>query len=99
MQEMKFRYEPLTSLQNAQSLKKGIMEIADLYVVTKADDPQGPKVRQLLSDLRMVKSLSLTSNHVINDGDILAVSASNGFNLEKLWEGIQYRQEKSKVHA
>lgn len=70
-----------------QIFKAGIMEIADLFVINKADLPGVGKLRGLLKDLVM---MSATDNHMTA---IVKTIATEQQGIEELWGKIEEHQE------
>lgn len=70
-----------------QGIKRGIMELADLLVVTKADGDLQIAARQAAADL--VRATALL--HPRYDGietEIFTVSSTEGRNIDRVWEAI-----------
>ena len=70
-----------------QSIKAGIMEIADIFVVNKADLGGAEKKRRLIQD-----ALALAPAHPWTS-PILLVSATREEGLGELWEAIQKHRQ------
>lgn len=70
-----------------QIFKAGIMEIADLFVINKADLPGVGKLRGLLKDLVM---MSATESHMTA---IVKTSATERNGIKELWEKVKEHQE------
>lgn len=70
-----------------QSIKAGIMEIADIFVVNKADLGGAEKTRRLIQD-----ALALAPAHPWTS-PILLVSATREEGLGELWEAIQKHRQ------
>ncbi len=69
-----------------QIFKAGIMEIADLFVVNKADIPGVVKLRRMLQELVMITS---TETHI---KDIVETVATENKGIDTLWEKIEDHQ-------
>ena len=68
-----------------QMLKAGLLEVADLYVVNKADLPGADL---LARDLAAVATLSLSHDHLLPAPPVLKVSAQTGVGVEELVDAI-----------
>lgn len=66
-----------------QIFKAGIMEIADLFVVNKADIPGVVKLRRMLKELVMMTS---SETHIT---DIVETVATENKGIDTLWEKIE----------
>ena len=73
-----------------QGIKKGIVELADLLIVNKADGDLAPAARRAVADyrhaLRMLRPAGDSAG-----ADVLAVSALEGKAIETAWENIEAR--------
>lgn len=71
-----------------QGIKRGIMEMADLLLINKADDPKDPKVRLAMGEYKRALHLfPPNTNEWIPAVD--SCSALKGDGLEKVWEHIE----------
>ncbi len=75
-----------------QGIKKGVVELADLILVNKADGAFAPAARRTVSDYRnALRLLRPASPHWTPE--ILAVSALEGKNIAKAWQTVlRYRR-------
>ncbi|MGE0716069.1 MAG: methylmalonyl Co-A mutase-associated GTPase MeaB [Alphaproteobacteria bacterium] len=71
-----------------QGLKKGIVEIADLLVVNKADGDLAPAARRTAADYRAAIRLLRAPNPPWQP-DVVAVSAVTGEGLPELWATVE----------
>lgn len=78
---------------DVQAIKAGILEIADIFVVTKADLPDS---RKTASDLRAMLALRKDQ---CNLPPVLQVVATSGDGVDKLVEVLLQRPERGKRHA
>lgn len=78
---------------DVQAIKAGILEIADVFVVTKADLPDS---RKTASDLRAMLALRKDQCHL---PPVLQVVATSGDGVDKLVEVLLQRSERGKRHA
>lgn len=78
---------------DVQAIKAGILEIADVFVVTKADLPDS---RKTASDLRAMLALRKDQ---CNLPPVLQVVATSGDGVDKLVEVLLQRSERGKRHA
>ncbi|QNN58781.1 methylmalonyl Co-A mutase-associated GTPase MeaB [Diaphorobacter ruginosibacter] len=78
---------------DVQAIKAGILEIADVFVVTKADLPDS---RKTASDLRAMLALRKDQCHL---PPVLQVVATSGDGVDKLVEVLLQRPERGKRHA
>jgi LAO/AO transport system kinase len=67
-----------------QTLKAGLMEIADIFVVNKADREGGDR---LVAELRMMREIQLASSEW--DVPIVATQAHRGVGVEVLYDSIE----------
>jgi LAO/AO transport system kinase len=72
-----------------QGIKKGIVELADLVVVTKADGDLAPAARRAVSDYR--HALRLLHPAAGEAPEVLSVSALEGKGIDAIWERIERR--------
>ncbi|MDR2332469.1 MAG: methylmalonyl Co-A mutase-associated GTPase MeaB [Burkholderiaceae bacterium] len=78
---------------DVQAIKAGILEIADVFVVTKADLPDS---RKTASDLRAMLALRKDQGNL---PPVLQVVATSGDGVDKLVEVLLQRPERGKRHA
>lgn len=71
-----------------QGIKRGIMELADLLVVTKADGDLQVAARQAAADLVRAVAL-LRPRHDGLDTEIMSVSSTEGRGIDRVWEAIR----------
>jgi LAO/AO transport system kinase len=80
-----------------QTLKAGLMEIADIFVVNKADREGADR---LMAELRMMRQIQQTPGGW--DVPILATQAHRGIGVETLYEAIQahrrFLEESGELH-
>ena len=80
-----------------QTLKAGLMEIADIFVVNKADREGADR---LMAELRMMRQIQQTPGGW--DVPILATQAHRGVGIETLYEAIQahrrFLEESGELH-
>ena len=76
-----------TAGDSVQIIKAGILEIADVFVVNKADLPGAPKVGKELREL--VKMASPNATHAGWTPPIIATTATTGDGIEALLEAIE----------
>jgi LAO/AO transport system kinase len=74
-----------------QGIKRGIMELADLVVVTKADGDLLPAARQAAADYRMALHL-LRRKHPSWEPQVLLASAVLGDGIEQVWAAVLEHQ-------
>jgi LAO/AO transport system kinase len=70
-----------------QMAKAGILEVADIFVVNKADRDGAPEV---VRELRQMLHLGAARDW---DPPVLTASASQGEGIEELWEGIEAHRD------
>ena len=75
-----------------QGIKKGVMELADLIAVTKADGESKSAAAIACKDLE--RALSLIKSHDDAKVDVLPVSSREGIGIEQTWNKIEalYKQ-------
>jgi LAO/AO transport system kinase len=79
-----------------QGIKRGIMEMADLLLINKADDPKDPKVRLAMGEYKRALHLfPPNQNEWIPAVD--SCSALKGEGLEKIWEHILKFERQQKL--
>ncbi|HSB92331.1 MAG TPA: methylmalonyl Co-A mutase-associated GTPase MeaB [Flavitalea sp.] len=71
-----------------QSMKSGLMEIADIFVVNKADRPESAKFAQHL------ETMLHNRNDASRDIPVIKVVATTGAGIDQLYKAIQSRGEK-----
>jgi len=75
-----------------QGIKKGIVELADLLVVNKADGALLPTAQRTVADyraaLRLIRPLSASWKP-----EVIAASAREGNGLDQVWETIKRHQD------
>jgi len=75
-----------------QGIKKGIVELAELIVVNKADGPLLPTAQRTVADyraaLRLIRPLSASWQP-----EVIAASAREGNGLDEVWQAIKRHQE------
>lgn len=71
-----------------QGVKRGIMELADVVAVTKADGDLAPAARRAVADHRQAVHL-LRRRHASWEPPVLAVSASTGVGIPELWSAVR----------
>lgn len=69
-----------------QAMKSGLMEVADLWIVNKADDPRADRVR---ADI--LSSLSLNQTPADLDERVLLVAAIDGQGMEAVMTSLESR--------
>ncbi len=74
-----------------QGIKKGIVELADLILVNKADGATRPMALTAVADYRSALRL-LRPVHAAWQPEVLPVSALSGEGLAQAWERILYHQ-------
>lgn len=76
-----------------QGVKKGILEVADLIVVNKADGPLLPAARTTAADYKGATHFFKSRMEGWETPPVLLVSAETGYGLEALWGEIcRYRE-------
>ncbi len=71
-----------------QGIKKGVLELADLVAVNKADPPHEQEARKAARELRSALRL-LTPSDAPWKPPVLTCSGLNGLGLEDVWERIR----------
>jgi LAO/AO transport system kinase len=71
-----------------QGIKRGVMELADLVVVTKADGEGADAARHASADIRAALHL-LRPRHPELTPEALLVSAVTGDGIAEVWEAVQ----------
>jgi LAO/AO transport system kinase len=71
-----------------QGIKRGIMELADVVVVNKADGDLVPAVRRAMADYRQAVHL-LRPKHPGWEVPVLATSALEGVGIDEVWNAIE----------
>jgi len=75
-----------------QGIKKGVLELADALVVTKADGEQRPLAARTLAEYRQALGLLRPSPHW--QPRVLAVSALEGEGIATVWEVVQEHRQR-----
>lgn len=70
-----------------QGIKKGVMELADLVVVTKADGDSLSAADLAKKDLE--RAISLIKAHAEEKTDVVTVSSTKGTSIASTWEKIE----------
>lgn len=70
-----------------QGIKKGIMEVADVIVVNKADGPLAEKARYTKFELESAVNLNLRRYHC--KPEVVLCSALNKIGIESLWKAVE----------
>jgi LAO/AO transport system kinase len=73
-----------------QGIKRGIVELADMLIVNKADGDLAPAARRAVADYRQALRL-LRPAADAEAGEVLAVSALEGTGIEHLWHEVERR--------
>lgn len=71
-----------------QGIKRGIMELADLVLVNKADGPQQALSQQTVADYRSALQLMRSRSAVLSP-EVLACSALEGYGIDAIWACLQ----------
>ena len=71
-----------------QGIKRGVMELAELVVVTKADGDLLPAANRAAADLRHALHL-MRPVHVAWTARVLSTSAFQGAGLDDVWDAVQ----------
>jgi LAO/AO transport system kinase len=75
-----------------QGIKRGIMELADLVVVNKADGALAPAARHACADHKRALQL-LRRRHTSIEPTALLASAEEGMGIAEVWEELAARHE------
>jgi LAO/AO transport system kinase len=75
-----------------QGIKKGVLELADLIAVNKADGPHEKEARSAARELASALRL-ITDPKAAWKPPVLTCSAQQGTGLDELWERIQRHRE------
>jgi len=75
-----------------QGIKRGIMELADLIVVNKADGDLLPAANRAVSDYRHAAHL-LRPKHPGWEVPVLAVSALQGAGIDEVWAAVEHLED------
>ncbi len=78
-------------VDDLQGIKKGIVELADLLVVNKADGDLEPAARRAVADYRHAVRLLRPAADGAAAEEVLAVSALERRGLEALWQLVERR--------
>ena len=73
---------------DVQGIKRGIMELADLVLVNKADGPQQTLSQQTVADYRSALQLMRSRSAVLTP-EVLACSALEGHGIDEIWACLQ----------
>ena len=80
---------PPASGDELQGVKKGIMEVADMIVVNKADGALLPAARRTAADYKAATSFMRAGDEADwSKPPVLLVSSHTGMGLEEMWSGI-----------
>jgi LAO/AO transport system kinase len=71
-----------------QGIKRGIMELADIVVVNKADGDLLPAARRAIADYRQAAHL-LRPKHAGWEVPVLATSALRGTGVDEVWSAVE----------
>ena len=71
-----------------QSMKSGLMEIADIFVVNKADRPDSAKFAQ------MVETMLHNRNDASRNIQVIKVTGTTGEGIDRLYDAIQNQAQK-----
>ena len=75
-----------------QGIKKGIVELADLLIVNKADGDLAPAARRAVADYRHALRMLRPPAEADGPGaEVLAVSALEGKAIDKVWDTVEAR--------
>lgn len=77
---------PPASGDELQGIKKGVVEVADMVVVTKNDGRRKPLVQQTMS--AYARAVMYTEEKQGFEKPVIAVSAEEGTNVPELWEAM-----------
>jgi len=69
-----------------QANKAGLLEIADLFVVNKADRPGAHEARR---DLDLMLDLSEVTGQAVDRPEVMLTTATEGTGTDDLWSAIQ----------
>ena len=75
-----------------QGIKKGIMEVADLIVVNKADGPLKEKAK--VSKFELEQAIKLNLNRYDFKPEVILCSAANKENIDGVWNAVLKAKEK-----
>jgi GTPase len=79
-----------------QGIKKGIVETADLVIVTKDDGDLAPAARRAVADYRHALRM-LAPSAGADAVEVLAVSALRGKGIERVWRSVIRRLEAARA--
>ncbi|MDX1643508.1 MAG: methylmalonyl Co-A mutase-associated GTPase MeaB [Thermoanaerobaculia bacterium] len=79
-----------------QGLKKGIVELADVIVIHKADGDLADQARRTANDYRAALRY-LGASGTAREVEVLTASAHEGEGIEELWSLVQERWEKDRT--
>lgn len=90
-------HQPLSG-DELQGIKKGVMELADLILVTKADgDTKGPAE---LAKADLTRAISLTRTEDEQKAEVLTCSALKNIGIEEAWQAVEtLRTKREKTGA
>ncbi len=86
-------HQPLSG-DELQGLKKGVMELADLIVVTKADGETKPAAEIARNDL--LRAVSLTRTDDSTRPDVILVSSHKCQGIQEAWKHMDHLAEQRK---
>lgn len=90
----------LLQLPNAgddlQAIKKGVMEIADLVVINKADLDEAAATR---ARAQITSALRFLGPHTANGTEVLQLSALKAAGVEAFWAAVQRFAERQRAHG
>lgn len=79
-----------------QGIKRGIMEMADLLLINKADDPKDPKVKLAMGEYKRALHL-FPPNPNEWTPVVQSCSALQGLGMDKAWQQIQSFENQQKL--
>ncbi|MBI2711137.1 MAG: methylmalonyl Co-A mutase-associated GTPase MeaB [Actinobacteria bacterium] len=82
-----------TGGDDLQGIKRGVMELADIVIVTKADGDLAPAARHAAADLRHAISL-LRPKHPGIEAEVLLASSLTGAGVAEAWEAVRSLHER-----
>jgi len=77
-----------------QGIKRGIVELADMLIVNKADGDLAPAARRAVADYRQALRLLRPASDADADAEeaeVLAVSSLEGTGIERVWHEVERR--------
>ncbi len=75
-----------------QGVKKGLIEIADILVVNKADGDNAPRAKRVARDLKNAVHI-LEAGETLWSTPVLTCSAATGEGVEAVWETVEKHQQ------